>query len=114
MADFIFHVGASASCPHQGQVSVVSTNMRVKVGGQYAATMGDTFTVGGCPFQIPTPGGPVPQPCIRVQWLVTAMRVRVSGQAVILKTSSGLCLSATQIPQGPPNIIQTQMRVKGT
>jgi hypothetical protein len=31
----------------------------------------------------------------------------------LLKASTGLCLSAEQIPQGPPNVIMTQMRVKG-
>ena len=31
------------------------------------------------------------------------MRVTVGGQPAILQTSTGLCLSAEQIPQGPPH-----------
>jgi hypothetical protein len=40
--------------------------------------------------------------------------VRVGGQQALLQTSSGLCQSAEQIPQGPPNVIAGQIRVKGT
>lgn len=113
MGDTLQHVGLIAICPHGGQVSVVSTNTRVKVMGQAVAVLGDNYTIAGCPFQIPA--GPVmkPQPCVKVQWIVPAMRVKVMGKQVLLKSSTGLCLSAEQIPQGPPNVIMTQMRVKG-
>jgi len=113
MADFLQHVGITAICPHGGQVSVVSTNTRVKVMGQYAAVMGDTYTVAGCPFQIPVGPGTKPQPCVKVQWIVPALRVKVMGKQVLLKASPGICLSAEQIPQGPANVMMTQMRVKG-
>jgi hypothetical protein len=45
---------------------------------------------------------------------VPATRVFVNGQPVILQTSTGLCQSAEQIPQGPPTIVATQPRVIGT
>jgi len=106
-------VGISAICPHGGQISVVSTNTRVKAMGQYVAVMGDTYTVAGCPFTVPAGPATKPQPCIKVQWIVPAMRVKVMGKQVLLKGSSGICLSAEQIPQGPPNVMMTQMRVKG-
>jgi len=114
MANPLLHVGATAICPHSGQVSISTPNTRVVVGGQAVATMADNDTVAGCPFQIPTPGGPKPQPCVRIQWLVPAVRVRIGGQPALLQTSSGLCLSAEQIPQGPPNVTVTQVRVRGT
>jgi uncharacterized Zn-binding protein involved in type VI secretion len=113
MADQLLHVGAVAQCPHGGQVSIQSGNTRVKVGGQAVALQNDTYTISACPFQIPTPGGPKPQPCVIVRWVKPALRVKVNGQPVILKTSIGLCQSAEQIPQGPPNVTTTQMRVKG-
>jgi len=113
VSDTLQHVGLTAMCPHGGQVSVVSTNTRVKVMGQMVAVMGDTYTIAGCPFQIPVGPAMKPQPCIKVQWIVPAMRVKVMGKQVLLKASTGLCLSAEQIPQGPPNVIMTQMRVKG-
>src|SRR4051812_1083212 len=108
----LYHVGAQGQCPHAGPINTVSTNVRVKVSAQFVATFSDTSMVAGCPFQVPTPGGPKPQPCVKVQWLVPALRVKVMNQFVLLKTSTGLCQSAEQIPQGPPSILVTQIRVK--
>ncbi len=111
MPGFLVHVGATAMCPHAGQVTIVSTNVRVKVSGQPVATMNDTFTVAGCPFVLPPAG--TPSPCVKIQWMVPAMRVRVGGTPVILQSSTGLCLSAAQVPQGPPTVLVTQIRVRG-
>ena len=111
MSAYLFQSSASAICPHGGQVSVNSTNTRVKADGQFVTTRGDTFLISGCSFT--TPAGS-PLPCVQVQWLVPATRVKVAGQFVILQSSSGLCQSAAQTPQGPPNIISTQTRVKAT
>jgi hypothetical protein len=110
MPGYLFHVGASALCPHGGQVSTTSSNTRVKAGGQLVATSADTSTIAGCPFTVPNK----PQPCVKVQWLAPATRVKVGGQPALLQTSSALCQSAEQIPQGPPNVIAGQMRVKGS
>ena len=114
MAGFLLHVGASVICTHGASASIVSSNQRVKVGGQAVATIADTTTVAGCPFQVPVPGGTKPQPCVKIQWAAPATRVRVLGQFVLLQTSSGACQSAEQIPQGAPTVVTTQVRVKGT
>jgi len=106
----LLHVGATAMCPHGGQVSITPTNQRVSVGGQPVAVMADTCLVAGCAFMV----GTKPQPCMKVQWLVPATRVTIGGQPALLQSSSGLCLSADQIPAGPPNVVVTQMRVTGT
>jgi len=113
MSGFLLHAGATVMCPHSGPVTISSGNVRVKVSGQFVATVSDLYTVGGCPFQIPIPAGTKPQPCVTVQWPVPATRVRVNGQPVILQTSTGICQSVEQIPQGPPNVVLTQIRVKG-
>jgi uncharacterized Zn-binding protein involved in type VI secretion len=110
MPGFLFHEGATSTCPHGGQVSTTSANSRVKVSGQPVATVTDSFLITGCAF--PLPSGK-PQPCIKVVWLVPASRVFVGGQPVILQTSSGLCQSSEQIHQGPPNVTTTQTRVSG-
>jgi len=110
MSDFLQHVGLTAICPHGGFVSVISNNTRAKVSGQPVAVMGDTCMIAGCPFTLPNGK---PQPCLKVQWLVPATRVKVMGKFVLLKSSSGICQSAEQIPQGPPNVLMTQSRVKG-
>lgn len=110
MPGLLLHVGASAICPHGGQITIVPSSPRVLVSGQPVATFTDTTLVAGCTFTVPSK----PQPCIKVQWLVPAARVMVGQQPALLQTSPGLCLSAEQIPQGPPNVIAGQMRVRGT
>jgi hypothetical protein len=114
MADPLYHVGAQGQCPHGASIATASSNIRVKVSAMAVATMADLSTVAGCPFQIPVGAGTKPQPCVKVQWLKPALRVRVMGQPALLKTSAGLCQSVEQIPQGPPTITVTQPRVKGT
>lgn len=111
MPGLLFHVGASSICPHGGTISVISTNSKVLVSGQPVATMGDTFMVAGCAFTIP---GPKPQPCVKVQWLVPASRVMIGGQPAILQTSTGICQSGEQIPQGAPIVVAIQTRARGT
>jgi hypothetical protein len=75
------------------------------------ATLADVCVVAGCAFTVP-PGKP--QPCVKVQWLVPAARILINGQPALLQTSTGLCQSPEQIPQGPPVIVSTQPRVIGT
>lgn len=111
MGDYLFHVSAVATCPHQtGQISTIVSNPRVKVSSQPVATLQDQYLVAGCTFTVP---GPKPQPCIKVQWLMGALRVKANGNSVVLQTSPGLCKSAEEIPQGPPSVKFTQRRVKG-
>jgi hypothetical protein len=109
MPGLLMQVGATVMCTHGAPVSIVPGNARVLLGGQPAATMSDQSMIAGCPFVV----GTKPQPCIKVQWTVPAARVMLGGQPAILQSSVGLCLSAEQIPQGPPNVIVTQLRVKG-
>lgn len=110
----LLHVSATIMCPHAGSASIVASNSHVKVGGQFVAVLPDTTTVAGCPFQIPVGPALKPQPCVTVKWLVPAVRVKVGGQPALLKSSSALCQSAEQIPQGPPNVVMTQMRATAT
>ena len=111
MPGFLYHVGASTMCPHGGQGTTISSNSRVTVSGMPVATMADTTTIAGCPFVIPPPT--TPQPCLTIRWLTPATRVLVNGQPALLQTSTALCLSGTQIPQGSP-IVTGQTRVRGT
>lgn len=110
MPGFFLHVGATIMCPHGGQVSLITSNTQVFVDKKPVATQNDAFLVAGCPF--PGPSLP-PHPCVVVRWLVPATRVLVNGQPVVLRDSTGICQSADQTPQGPPNVIVTQIRVKG-
>jgi hypothetical protein len=112
----LVHVGAIVICPHGGPVAIKSTNTRVHVGSQPVTIESDTYTVNtGCTFTVP---GPKPQPCGWGKWIVPAARVKVGGKRVILKTSTGMCYfgpeRSEQFPQGQPNVIMTQVRVRGS
>ena len=113
MPGFIYHVGAQAVCPHGGQVTATASS-RVTVSGQPVATVPDSGVVAGCPFQVPVPAGTKPQPCVRVQWAVGAARVTADGRPVLIQSSTGVCQSVEQIPQGPPTVVMTQTRVTAT
>jgi hypothetical protein len=106
-------VNSSLQCPHGGTVQIISTNTRVKADGGFAALATDTFTISGCPFQIPAPV-PIPSPCIRVQWIVPDARNRVTGNFTLSQSSTGLCMSATGLPQGPVLVVNTQARARSS
>jgi uncharacterized Zn-binding protein involved in type VI secretion len=111
MPGFLLHVGATAICPHAGQVTIIPSSPRVLVSGQPVATLADTTLVAGCAFTV-LPAKP--QPCIKVQWTAGAEHVLVGGRPALLRTGPGLCLSAEQIPAGAPTVIVGQVRVRGT
>jgi hypothetical protein len=104
---------SSLQCPHGGTVSIVSSNTKVQADSAFIATASDTFTIAGCPFQIPaTP--PIPSPCMTVQWLVSDLKVTVNSLPSLSMSSTGLCLSAAQVPQGPVVIGSAQAKVSST
>lgn len=107
MAGKALTVASSLMCPHGGTVQIVGANARVKGGGAMLALATDTFTVVGCPFQIPA-AVPIPSPCVTVRWLVSDLQPSVGGPHTLSQTSVGLCLSAAQIPQGPVTVAATQ------
>ena len=113
MAGQLLTTTSTLQCPHGGTVAIVSANTRVKAGGTPLALATDTFTIAGCPFQIPIGLGTVPSPCIQVQWVVTNLRTQVNDTPTLSTNSSGLCLAATQVPQGPVSIVQAQPQASG-
>lgn len=114
MADPLLTTSSSLTCSHGATVNSSTSNTRVKVGGAYVVTQNDLFSVSGCPFQIPVGAVTKPQPCVKVQWVVPAKRVRINNQPILLMSSTGICQSAEQIPQGPPTVAQTQLRVRAS
>ena len=113
MAGSLLNANSSLQCPHGGTVAIVSANTHVKADGAFAALSTDTFTISGCPFQIPAAPSPIPSPCITVQWVVTNVRTKTNSTPNLSQSCVGLCLSALQIPQGPVVIKQTQTKVSG-
>jgi len=107
----VLTIASALTCPHGGTVTIAPGNSRVMILGQPAGTVADMYTIAGCPFQIPIGTGTKPQPCIRIQYTVPATRVTALGQPLVLATSTGICLSPEQIPQGAPMPVTVQARV---
>ena len=104
---------ATVMCPHGGSARLIPSYLRVRSGAP-VTPLNTTTTITGCPFQVPAGPAMKPQPCVRVQWTIGTLRVRVGGKPSLARTSVGICFSAEGIPQGPPVIVNTQMRVRGT
>ena len=96
-------------CPHGGAVTAITSNTRVKVGGDFALRSSDTFVIAGCPFLIVL----VPHPCVLVQWVQPAERSQVGGDFTLTEASVGMCVAADQAPQGTVQIVVTQPQVSG-
>jgi hypothetical protein len=107
----ILDLGAAITCPHGGQVSPVTDNTQVLVNGMPALLVSDSFPIVGCPFEAPRPHSTGPQGCLQTMWSAPAARVLVTGRPVLVSTSTGQCLSAEHIPQGPPTTSGVQPRV---
>jgi hypothetical protein len=99
-----------ASCPHGGQATFAASQSAVTIDGSSALMATDTTTIAGCPFMI----GNTPSPCTTVQWQRPATRVNAGGSAVLLDTSTGLCMSAASAPQGNLQISTVQSKVTAT
>ena len=101
----LLHEGAVVLCMHAGQARPTVTDQRVKVSGQKIVTQPPPYLITGCSLN-PLFGGP----CVTAMWVTAAIRVKASGQPVLLKDSQAVCA-----PTGTGvNIIVTQIRVKGT
>ena len=100
---------STLQCPHGGTVSIVTSNTRVKGGGDYLARSTDTFIIAGCPFIL----GLVPHPCVQIQWVQPAARSQVSSDFTLTEESVGLCLADDAAVQGTVLIMFTQPQVAG-
>jgi hypothetical protein len=96
-------------CPHGGTVSPAASNAKVTLGGAQIVLATDTFSIGGCAFNV----SGSPHPCMQVQWIVTALRTTVDGEQPLTTDSVGLCLAADSAPQGSVLIQTTQAQVSG-
>ncbi len=112
MAAALLTTASSLQCPHGGTVAIASGNSTV-VAGAALALATDTFTISGCPFQIPVGAGTAPHPCMTVQWTKANLLTTVNGTPTLAQDSAGLCLAADQAPQGPVSVVSTQPTVIG-
>ncbi|WP_374636563.1 hypothetical protein [Paracoccus sp. (in: a-proteobacteria)] len=105
---YLLHMGATVMCPHGGQAQPSSSAARVKLSGQPAVTVAHMMTVAGCPFT----SGSNPMPCTQVQWTTPATRVIIEGSPALLSSSSGIVIGPSG-PQGSPQVVAQQARVRG-
>lgn len=110
----VLHTGTTAMCPHGGQLQIIAASPRVLVSGMPAAVITDQGLVAGCPFQVPVGAGTKPQPCVTTKWIVASTKVLANGMPVLINPCTALCLSAEQIPGGPPTIAASQVKVIAT
>ena len=114
MAAALLTTASTLVCPHGGTVAIVSTNTQVKDASAQLALASDTFSISGCPFQIPVGTGSAPHPCVSVVWNKTNLASTVNGQATLAQDSIGLCLAADQAPQGSVLVQNTQALISGS
>jgi hypothetical protein len=100
---------STMTCPHGGTVTATSANTKVKVGGDFALRASDTFLIAGCAFVL----GPLPHPCVQVQWVQPDVQSQVVGDFTLSEQSVGLCVAADQAVQGSVLINFTQQQVSG-
>jgi hypothetical protein len=100
---------ATLMCTHGGSVSVVAGNTSITLGGTPIAQSTDSFIVAGCAFVV----GVAPMPCVRIQWVTTAMRSKTGSAFPLTTDSVGLCIGASGAPQGTVQIVSTQQAVSG-
>jgi hypothetical protein len=105
----LLNTASTLMCPHGGAVQIISSNTKTQAGGAFAALASDTFVIAGCPFAI----GPVPSPCVQVNWVQPALRSTVGGNPALTLASVGLCVAATGAVQGPVTIVAAQPQVTG-
>jgi uncharacterized Zn-binding protein involved in type VI secretion len=105
MPGYLMNQGAQVLCMHGGMSQPITTNLRVKAGGQPIVTQQDMYSVSGCPY---APGSAL-MPCVTGSWISAATRVKAGGMPVILQDSQATC-----VPNGTGfNIVMTQVRVRG-
>jgi hypothetical protein len=114
MAGTALTTASVLSCPHGGTVTITSANVAALVNGVPLALASDAFAIAGCTFQIPIGTGTVPSPCVSVVWQVTDLRCGVAGAATLSSGSQGVCIAATQAPQGAVKISATPSPVTST
>jgi len=101
-------VASTMMCPHGGTVTATPGSTRASAGAPILRAS-DTFIIAGCTFNV----AGAPNPCVSVQWVVTAMQTKHGGDFVLNEASVGLCLAGTQALQGTVLITAAQAQVDG-
>ncbi|MFJ3306453.1 hypothetical protein ACIPSA_25680 [Streptomyces sp. NPDC086549] len=115
MPGFALTTVTALTCTHQGQVTLTPGQQQVFADGAPVVTTADLNVVApSCALSSSQP----PSPCVKVDFApAAAARVLVQGRPLVVQPAgpgTGLCLSAAQVPQGPPVVSAIQQRVVAT
>jgi hypothetical protein len=112
MTGYVLDAATTIMCPHGGKATISPRTTRVTLGGTAPLVLDDFSlpapVISGCPFNI----SGAPSPCLRVQWLMPAMRLTIEGSAALLSSSVGLCVNVANAPQGTAIVSGFQTRVQ--
>ena len=112
MPGYVLDAATTIMCPHGGKATIQPRTTKVTLGGLAPLVLDDfslpSPVISGCAFNI----SGAPSPCLRVQWLMPAMRLTVEGSAALLSSSVGLCVNAASAPQGTAIVTGYQTRVQ--
>lgn len=110
MASSIVTTGTQIMCNHQSPATSSKPSSRVKIANQPVVLQAPPLAVGSCPAKLPSPGGPVPAPCVVINFSAPTTRVKIEGMAALIESSVGTCVG----PLGAAaSILPGQQRVKG-
>lgn len=107
MPGYLLHLGATVLCMHGGSAEPSQPDPRVMVSGEPIVTQQCVYLVAGCALPPPIAAN---GPCVTCAWITAATRVTASGVPVLLQDSQAICV----LPATGLNIIETQVRVRGT
>jgi hypothetical protein len=89
--------------------SRLPVSTRAKAARDFLFRMSDTFLISACPFAL----GPVPHPCVHVQWVQPVARNKAAGHFTLTEAGVAICVGADMAPQGTLMVSFTQPRVSG-
>jgi hypothetical protein len=93
-------------CPHEGTVTVTTTNTVTQVDGAFVLLATDVFVIAGCTLV----SSNLP-PCTTIVWDVPAQQNTVMGVPVLTSDSQGLCMGSAA--PAPPIITTVQTDTSG-
>jgi len=101
---YLLHLGATVNCLHGGTAQPMTTDPRVKVGGQPISVQTSQYVIAGCSLAASSTVF-----CANGTWVKAALRVKAGAVPVVLQDSQAVCTASGTGLQ----VISTQTRVKG-
>lgn len=102
-------VNSAIQCPHGGQATLTTTQIKVAAERGNILLETDIHVIAGCPFTV----GQKYSPCVKIEWSAGTSKVSINGTPALVKSSIGKCSNAEGAPQGLAIINNTQLKASG-